>query len=182
MGTTSENPVRNHYMHAPERVKEHKADLDDQAKNPQKSRERTGEKGRPMQAVVFQSKEAKLLVEALEKPDHKYRQQARQAVRRFTAAIEKDLAQDLIKDRGIVMDQASRKYGVPASTLRGWEGMGLLTALYRGRGKQGVYYNEEDIARLAPIYHQAKQEGEQPAKRIKAVLAQETEDTSQPSS
>ena len=34
MATTSENPIRNHYLHASERVQEHKADLDDQAKNP----------------------------------------------------------------------------------------------------------------------------------------------------
>jgi hypothetical protein len=173
MATNPDNPARINYSHTS--VPDHVADLQKQAENPQAPRAGNGEKAVPMQGVIFQSRHARLLVEALETPNHKYQHRALQAVRRFTAAIEKDMAQDLIKDKGIVIEQASRKYGVPASTLRGWEAMGLLTVLYRGRGKQGVYYNEEEIARAAPIYHQAKQQGEQPAKLIKAMLAQQEE-------
>jgi hypothetical protein len=44
MATNPDNPVRNHYLHAPERIEEHKADLADQAKNPLIPREPYGEK------------------------------------------------------------------------------------------------------------------------------------------
>jgi MerR HTH family regulatory protein len=175
-------PIRNHYPHASDSVPEHVGDLHRQAENPQAPRIGEGEKAVPMQPqVVYQSRHSKLLLEALENPNHKYRQRAIQAVRRFSAAIEKDMAQDLIQDKGILMEQASRKYGVPASTLRGWEAMGLLTVLYRGRGKQGVYYNEEEVAQAAPVYHEAKQQGVQPAKRLKAMRAQQAEGNPQPS-
>jgi hypothetical protein len=177
--TTPENLGNPHYFHAS--VPEHKADLDDQAKNPQTSREGTGEKGLPMQGVVFQSREAKLLFEALEKPDHKYRQQARQAVRRFTAAVEKANAHDLIQDKGILIQEASQLYGIPASTIADWTDIGLITVHYRGRGKQGVYIDKQEIAAAAPIYHDAKQKREQPARRLKAMREQQVAGNPQPS-
>jgi transcriptional regulator with XRE-family HTH domain len=159
-------PLRIHYPHT---MPEHGSDIVAEGKRQQAPK------------VVFQSKETKLLVEALENPDHKYGQQATQAMRRFIKAVEKDKAKDLIKDRGILTDQASRKYGVPARTLASWGDMGLLPVLYKGRGKQGVYLDEEAVARVAPVYHEAKQRGEQPAKRLKAMLTQQAEGDRQPS-
>jgi hypothetical protein len=140
-----------------------------------------GEKAVPMQHVVYQNRQARLLVEALENPDHKYRHRALQAVRRFTAAIEKDLAQDLIQDKGILIQEASQLYGIPASTISDWTDIGLITVHYRGRGKQGVFIDKQEIAAAAPIYHDAKQKREQPARRLKAMREQQAEGNSQPS-
>jgi hypothetical protein len=44
MANSFDNPARNHYYHAPERIEEHKVDLVDQAKNPLIPREPNGEK------------------------------------------------------------------------------------------------------------------------------------------
>jgi hypothetical protein len=59
MGATSENPVRNHYFHAPERLQEHKADLDDQARNPLIPREGNGERVVAMQRIAETEKSRK---------------------------------------------------------------------------------------------------------------------------
>jgi DNA-binding transcriptional MerR regulator len=129
----------------------------------------------PKNGVVFDSNHAGLLFDALADPNHQYRQRAVQLVRRFGAAVEKEKAQDIIKDKGIAMEQASRKYGVPASTLRDWEEMGLLTVLYRGKGKQGIYLDEAAVARAASIYEEARQKGIQPA-RLLSELTQKGEE------
>jgi DNA-binding transcriptional MerR regulator len=96
-------------------------------------------------------------------------------VRRFNAAIEKEKAQTHLHERGIVREQASRKYGVPASTLRDWEELGLIPVLYKGKGKQGLYLDEEAVARAASIYQEAKQKGIQPTRLLKTELVQQVE-------
>jgi DNA-binding transcriptional MerR regulator len=141
------------------------------------------EKGRsqaPKKGTVFDRSDAKLFIEALEDPDHKYRQRAVQHVRRFNAAVEKEKAQDLINERGILLRQASRKYGIPVSTLRGWEAMGIISPLLRGETTQGVYYDEEVVARAAPVYHESRQQGEQAAGRLKALFAEQDKVSSLP--
>jgi hypothetical protein len=59
--------------------------------------------------------------------------------------------------------------------------MGLLPILHKAKGKQGVYLDEEAVARAAPVYHEAKQQGAQPVRRLKAILAQQAEGNVQPS-
>ena len=125
--------------------------------------------------VVFDSSQAGLLFDALSNQDHKHRQRAVQLVRRFNAAVEKEKAHELIKDKGIMMEQASRKYGVPASTLQDWKELGLIPTLYKGRSSQGVYLDEATVARAAAIYQEAKQKGIQPTRYLKAELAQQAE-------
>jgi transcriptional regulator with XRE-family HTH domain/DNA-binding transcriptional MerR regulator len=125
--------------------------------------------------VVFDSSQAGLLFDALSNPDHKYRQRAVQLVRRFNAAVEKEKVQTIIKERGIMMEQASRKYGVPASTLQDWKELGLIPVLYKGRGKQGVYLDEAAVARAASIYQDAAQKGIQPTRLLKAEIDQQAE-------
>jgi hypothetical protein len=56
MAHTSENHIRDHYLHAPEHIKEHRDDLIDQAKNPQAQREGRGEKAEPMPGVAERAK------------------------------------------------------------------------------------------------------------------------------
>jgi hypothetical protein len=129
----------------------------------------------PKNGVVFDSNHAKLLFDALSNPSHQYRQRAIQLVRRFGAAVEKEKAHELIKDKGIMMEQASRKYGVPASTLQDWKEMGLIPALYKGKSKQGVYLDEEAVARAAAIYKEAKQKGVLPTRLLKAELGEQPE-------
>jgi hypothetical protein len=129
--------------------------------------------------VVLDSSHAKLLFDALSNPDHKHRQRAVQLVRRFGAAVEKEKAQDTIKDKGIVMEQASRKYGVPASTLQDWKELGLIPVLYKGKSKQGVYLDEAAVARAAAIYQEAKQKGVLPTRLLKAELGEQPERRSQ---
>jgi hypothetical protein len=88
MANGSENPVRNHYFHAPEHVEVHKADLTDQAKNPQAPREGIGEKGIPMQGVIFESRHVRLLLEAIGDQNHPLREHAVQAVGGFAGVAE----------------------------------------------------------------------------------------------
>ena len=129
----------------------------------------------PKNGDVFDNSDAKLLFDVLSNPNHQHRQRAVQLVRRFGAAVEKEKAQDSIKEQGIMMEQASRKYGVPASTLQDWKEMGLIPALYKGKSKQGVYLDEEAVARAAAIYQEARQKGIQPTRLLKAELAQQAE-------
>jgi hypothetical protein len=125
--------------------------------------------------VVFDSSHAKLLFDALSNPDHKHRQRAVQLVRRFGAAVEKEKVQDTIKERGIMLKQASRKYGVPVSTLKDWEELGLIPALYKGKGKQGLYLDEEAVARAVSIAKEAKQQGIQSVRFLETTLPQQKE-------
>jgi transcriptional regulator with XRE-family HTH domain len=125
--------------------------------------------------VVFDSSQAKLLFEALEDPNHQYRQRAVQLVRRFNKAVEKEKAQPHIQERGIVIQQASEKYGISATILREWKELGLIPVLYKGKAKQGIYLDEEAVARAVSVYNEAKQKGIQPTRFLKAELAQQTE-------
>jgi transcriptional regulator with XRE-family HTH domain/DNA-binding transcriptional MerR regulator len=129
----------------------------------------------PKKGVVFDNSQARLLFEALEDPNHQHRQRAVQLVRRFNAAIEKEKAQEIIKDKGIMLKQASRKYGVPVSTLRDWKEMGLIPALYEGKGKQGLYLDEAAVARAVSIAQEAKQQGIQSVRFLEATLPQQRE-------
>jgi hypothetical protein len=161
-GLKSEVPLPIHYPHSS--VPEHAKWLVGEGKTPI-----------PKNGVVFDSNHAKLLFDALSNPDHKHRQRAVQLVRRFGAAVEKEKAQDTIKDKGIVMEQASRKYGVPASTLQDWKKLGLIPVLYKGKSKQGVYLDEAAVARAAAIYQESRQKGIQPTRLLKAELDEKAE-------
>ena len=165
-GLKSEVPLPIHYPHTS--VPEHATWLVAEGKFQEAKAGKTG-------GVVFDNGHTKLLFDALADPDHQHRQRAVQLVRRFGAAVEKEKAQELIKDKGIVMEQASRKYGVPASTLRDWQELGLLTVLYRGKGKQGIYLDEAAVARAASIYEEARQKGIQPTRLLKAELDEKAE-------
>jgi hypothetical protein len=125
--------------------------------------------------VIFDSSQVRLLFDALADPNHQHRQRAVQLVRRFNKAVEKEKAQVHIHERGIVMQQASQKYGISATILRGWEEMGLIPVLHKGKGKQGVYLDEEAVARAVSVYYKAKQKGIQPTRLLKAELAQQAE-------
>jgi ribosome-binding protein aMBF1 (putative translation factor) len=157
-----EYPLPIHYPHS---MPEHGARIVEEGKWEQA----------PKKGVVYQSSHARLLFEALENPNHKHRHRAVQLVRRFNKAVEKEKAQAHIHDRGIVIQQASQKYGISATILRDWEEMGLIPVLYKGKGKQGVYLDEAAVARATTLYQEAKQKGIQPTRFLKAELAQQAE-------
>jgi DNA-binding transcriptional MerR regulator len=115
---------------------------------------------------------AKQLIEALGNPEHPLRQRAEQALWSFATAIEEDKTKD-IGEKGIVVEQASKKYGVPASTLRSWVDTGLIPVLYKATtGNKNIFIDEEAIAEAANLFREAKRHGAQPARLIKAALAQ----------
>jgi transcriptional regulator with XRE-family HTH domain len=151
-----EIPLRIHYPH--KSVPDHAARLVGEGKWEQVPKQ-----------VVYQRDQANLFIEALDNPDHKYRQQAIQLVRRFNAAVEKQKVQALVKDKGILMGQASRKYGIPATTLSDWAEKEVITVLHRGQTTQGIYLDEEAVARAAPVYHEAKQQGAQAIRRLRQL-------------
>jgi DNA-binding transcriptional MerR regulator len=161
------SPLPIHYPH--KSVPEHAKQVVAEGKFQEAKAGKTG-------GIVFDSSQAGLLFDALSNPDHKYRQRAVQLVRRFNKAVEKDKAQTHIPERGIVMEQASQKYGISATILRDWEEMGLIPVLYKGKGKQGVYLDEEGVVRAVSIYQEAKQKGIQPTRLLKAELAQQAEE------
>jgi DNA-binding transcriptional MerR regulator len=163
---TSSLPI--HYPYPHRSVPEHAKQVVAEGKFQEAKAGKTG-------GIVFDSSQAGLLFDALSNPDHKYRQRAVQLVRRFNKAVEKDKAQTHIPERGIVMEQASQKYGISATILRDWEEMGLIPVLYKGKGKQGVYLDEAAVARATTLYQEAKQKGIQPTRFLKAELAQQAE-------
>jgi hypothetical protein len=118
---------------------------------------------------------AKQLVEALGNQQHSLRRPAEYALKRFLEAAAKDMA----ADKGIVIEQASRKFGIPAATLASWVEMELIPVLSRSKG--AVYLDEEAVAKAAPLYREAKERHVQPARLLKEQLAQQTEGKPQPS-
>ena len=58
----------------------------------------------------------------------------------------------------ISMSEASRKYDVPHSTLRGWVNKGYIEVLSAKR-QQGrpIFLNERDVAYRAAFYHRIKE-------------------------
>jgi len=167
MSNIAENPVRNHYLHAPERLEEHKADLDDQAKNPQKPREGNGEKAVSMQRVVFDSRHVDLFNQAVQDPNHRLRRAAEQAMRGFARAAE--------KPEGISIHSAAREYNVPQTFLWRWAKIkGIIPILLEGKGKgSATLIDRERAQEVAGIYHEAKDLGIQPNQLlIRKYLAQ----------
>jgi hypothetical protein len=116
---------------------------------------------------------AKQLVEAIGNQQHRLRQPTEQLLRRFAAAAAKDRATDIVKDKGILIEQASRKYGIPARTLASWGEMDLIPVLHKRM--KATYLDEEAVAQAAQVYREAKQQGAQPARLLKAMRAQQAE-------
>jgi hypothetical protein len=110
---------------------------------------------------------AKQFVEALGSQQHRLRQPAEHALQRFAAAAAKDTA----TDKGILIEQASRKFGIPARTLADWVDMELIPVL--SRSKKAVYLDEKAVAEAAPLYREAKERRVQPARLLKEWRAQQ---------
>jgi hypothetical protein len=165
MGTNSENPVRNHYFHAPERVQEHKDDLVDQAKNPQAPREGTGEKRVPMQQVIFVNRQARLLLDALGNPNHPNRRDAEQAMRIFSRSVEKRAME---KPKGMTLNSAAQEFNVPRNFIWRWSKQRhVIPIVAEGSGIGSPTYLDREKAReVAEIYHEAKRQGVQPKKLL----------------
>jgi hypothetical protein len=145
MGTTPDRS-ESHYYHAS--VPEHKADLADQAKNPLKPREGTGEKGLPMQGVIFQRKDITLLNKALRDPNHRLRDAAIQAMHSFTMAAK--------RDEITTLNQAEKEYGIPNNTLSDWVAKGIIP--YEDRDENAIYVRKDMLNKIAPVYHHAKEQ------------------------
>jgi hypothetical protein len=157
---TPENPVRFPYFHAS--LPEHKADLDDQARNPQTLRAGNGEKVEPMQTVVFDRRHITLLNKALRNPNHPLRQQAVQAMGGFVMAT----------DRAEIttLTQAAKEYGIPQTNLSDWVAKGVIP--YEKRDEYAVYVRRGTLDKVAPVYHQAKEQGKLAAPILKRMRDQ----------
>jgi hypothetical protein len=118
---------------------------------------------------------AKQFVEALGNQQHSLRRPAEYALKRFLEAAAKDMA----TDKGIVIEQASRKFGIPATTLASWVDMDLIPVLSRSKG--AVYLDEEAVADAAPLYREAKERGVQPARLLKERRAEQVGGEPEPS-
>jgi hypothetical protein len=110
---------------------------------------------------------AKQFAEALGNQQHRLRQPAEHALQRFAAAAAKEMA----TDKGLLIQEASQRYGIPASTLADWVDLDLIPVL--SRSKKAVYLDEEAVAEAAPIYRAAKELRVQPARLLKERRAQE---------
>jgi hypothetical protein len=171
-------PIRealDYYPHSSSNVPEHARQVVAEGNFQEAKAGKTG-------GVVFDSSQVRLLFDALADPNHKHRQRAEQLVRRFNKAVEKEKAQAHLHERGIMVQQASQKYGVSPNTLRDWWVKGLIPVLYKGKGNQGVYLDEEAVARAVSINQKAKQQGIQSTRLLKAELtpqATEPRDLSQ---
>jgi hypothetical protein len=155
--TTPENLGNPHYFHAS--VPEHKADLVDQAKNPQKPREGTGEKRLPMQGVVFQRKDITLLNKALHNPNHRLRDAAVRAMQGFTMEAQ--------RDEITTLNQASSDYGIPHKNLSEWVAKGVIP--YESRDQYAIYVRRETLDKVAPVYHEAREQGKHAVPRLRKM-------------
>jgi hypothetical protein len=163
MANASENPVRIHYYHDHERVKEHVDDLSEQAKNPEKPREETGEKGIPMQGVIFDPSHFELFNEALRDPNHPLRQEAEKALGGFAQAAQ--------RRRGISASSASREFHAPTKFFIRWaKQFGIIPILDEGKGQgSAMILDRVKAQEAADIYHKAKQQGVQPKKYLERM-------------
>ena len=160
MVNTPENPARNHYLHAS--VPEHKADLDDQAKNPQAPRERTGERALLMEGVIFENRYAKRLFEALDNPNDPDRLAAEKALWGFTRAVD--------KPDGITINSAAQEFNVPENFFWRWaKERRLIPIVSEGKGQGSpTYLDKEKAQEVAEVYHEAKRQRRQPKKLLEA--------------
>jgi hypothetical protein len=157
MVTNSENPIRNHYLH--KSVPDHVGDLQKQSENPQAPREGIGEKGMPMEGVVFQRRHITLFNKALRNPNHPLRQQAEQAMGGFVLAA----------DRAEIttLNQASKEYGIPNTSLSGWVAKGVIP--YENRDEYAIYVRRDVLDKVAPVYQRAKEQGKLAAPILKKM-------------
>jgi DNA-binding XRE family transcriptional regulator len=137
-------PVRIHYPHT---MPEHAPELVDEGKW-----EQTPKKG-----VVFQSSDAKLLFDALGKPDHEYRLAAEKAMRGFS--------EDVKRAKVTSLNKAASKYHISVKTLSEWVAKGLIP--YEYRDKNAVYLAEEIAQEVARDNQEAKEMGMQTARLLR---------------
>jgi hypothetical protein len=166
MATNPENPGRItpvNYFHGG--VPEHLADLNDQAKNPHAPKEGNGDKVVPMQRVIFVSRQARLLLDALGNPNHPNRRDAEQAMRRFTRAVERRAVE---KPKGMTMNSAAQEFNVPRSFLWRWtKQYRVIPMLLEGKGiGSATILDRERVQEVAETYHEAKRQGKQPKKLL----------------
>jgi hypothetical protein len=146
MATNPEKPVGIPYFHSS--VPDHVDNLHEQARNPQTPREGSGEKAESMQTVVFQRRHITLFNKALRNPNHPLRQQAEQAMGGFVMATE--------RDEIITLNQAEKEYGIPNTSLSGWVAKGIIP--YENRDEYAIYVRKDMLDKIAPVYHQAKEQ------------------------
>jgi hypothetical protein len=156
MATNPEKPVGKPYFHSSDSVKEHLDDLHDQAKNP---RAGNGERDVPMEHVVFQRRHITLLNRALRNPNHRLRQAAERAMQGFTMDAE--------RDEIITLNQAEKEYGIPNTSLSGWVAKGIIP--YANRDEYAIYVRKDMLDKIAPVYHQAKEQGKLAAPILKKM-------------
>jgi hypothetical protein len=158
MVTNPEKSVGKPYFHSNENVKEHLADLSDQAKNPRAPREGIGEKTTPMQHVVFD-----VFSEALKDPNHPLRQEAEKALGGFAQAAQ--------RRRGISASSASREFNAPTKFFIRWaKQFGIIPILEEGKGQgSAMILDRAKAQEAADIYHKAKQQGVQPKKYLERI-------------
>ncbi len=177
---TPENPVRFPYFHTS--VPEHKADLDDQAKNPLIPREPYGEKVVAKRAVVFArgrtpdlleqlpesyKQSGKDLIAALGNPNHPNRRDAEQAMRRYSTSVERRAAE---KPKGMTLNSAAQEFNVPRNFLWRWSKQRrAIPIIEEGTGiGSPTYLDRERTREVAEIYHEAKRQGKQPKTLLEA--------------
>jgi hypothetical protein len=159
MANTSENPVRNHYLHDPERLQEHIGDLQKHAENPQGLRLRKRETAPPMEQAVFERRHVDLFNEALTNPDHRLRSAAERAMQWFTVTAE--------KAEVATLNKAANEYRIPHKNLSEWVAKGVIP--YESRDQYAIYVRREILDKVAPVYHQAKEQGKLAAPILKKM-------------
>jgi hypothetical protein len=127
-------------------------------KEPQTQRSKKREKAPPMQQVVFERRHVDLFNEALNNPNHRLRPAAERAMYGFTVAAE--------KAEVATLSQASREYQIPLKNLSDWARKGLLPYT---REKNAILLRREALEKVAPVYHEANEQGKQAAPILKEM-------------
>jgi hypothetical protein len=129
------------------------------SKEPQVLRAGNEEKDVSMQHVVFQRRHIALFNKALRNPNHRLRQAAERAMQGFAIAAE--------EDQITTLNRAASDYGIPVKNLSEWVAKGVIP--YESRDKYAIYVRRETLDKIAPVYHEAKEQGKLAAPLLKKM-------------
>jgi hypothetical protein len=143
---------------------------DEQAKAIRQHVEQLREETKIPQGIIYEGRplppnterQVKPLIEALQNENHVFRQFAEETVRKFADTVEKSKLSNVTS-----LSQASRDYHIPLSILSEWVAKELIPVQYRDR--KTIYVARETLEKVAQAHQEAKEQGMQTARLLRAM-------------
>jgi hypothetical protein len=71
------------------------------------------------------------------------------------------------RDQITTLNQASKEYGIPNTSLSGWVAKGVIP--YENRDEYAIYVRRDILDKVAPVYNHAKEHGKLAAPILKKM-------------